>query len=263
MINLLSAGLASYNFKQHVASDIGINQKYLSNENIQTQQYSQSISDWTNRNKMKLNVKKTKLMVINFTKNYQFSTRIFMEGQLLEIIEETKLLGCIISSDLKFHKNTAYMVKKAYARMTILQKLYSFSVPVQDLVTIYKLYVRSLVEQNVAVWSSSITAEESEDIERIQKVAIKIILKNNYTCYEESLKLLGLEKLKSRRTALCLAFVKRCLTNEKMATLFPLNTNCNENSRCSEKYKVNYADSKRHQYSAIPALQRLLNENCK
>ena len=68
------------------------------------------------------------------------------------------------------------MVKKAYARMTILQKLYSFSVPVQDLVTIYKLYVRSLVEQNVAVWSSSITAEESEDIERIQKVAIKIIL---------------------------------------------------------------------------------------
>ena len=263
MINLLSVGLASYNFKQHVASDIGINQKYLSNENIQTQQYSQSISEWTNKNKMKLNVKKTKVMVINFTKDYQFSTRIFMEGQLLEIIEETKLLGCIISSDLKFQKNTSYMVKKAYARMTILQKLYSFSVPVPDMVTIYMLYVRSLVEQNVAVWNSSITAAESEDLERVQKVAVKIILKNNYTCYEESLKILGLEKLKSRRSALCLAFAKKCLKNEKMAALFPINPNYKENSRCSEKYRVNFANNNRLQYSAIPALQRLLNENCK
>ena len=180
-----------------------------------------------------------------------------MEGQLLEIIEETKLLGCIISSDLKFQKNTSYMVKKAYARMTILQKLYSFSVPVPDMVTIYKLYVRSLVEQNVAVWNSSITAAESEDIERVQKVAVKIILKNHYTCYEESLKILGLEKLKSRRSALCLAFAKKCLKNEKMAALFPINPNYKENSRCSEKYRVNFANNNRLQYSAIPALQRL------
>ena len=70
--------------------------------------------------------------------------------------------------------------------MTILHQLYSFNVPIQDLITIYKLYIRSLVEQNVAVWSSSITNEESEDIERVQKVAIKIILKDMYTNYEES-----------------------------------------------------------------------------
>ena len=29
VINLITVGLTSYNFKQHVASDIGINQKYL------------------------------------------------------------------------------------------------------------------------------------------------------------------------------------------------------------------------------------------
>ena len=186
MINLLSVGLSSYNFKQHVASDIGINQNYLSNENIQTLNYASRISKWTEDNKMKLNVKKTKVMIINFTKNYQFSTRLFLEDQCLEIIQETKLLGCIISSVLKFHRNTQFMVKKAYARMTILHKLYSFNVPIQDLITIYKLYIRSLVEQNVAVWSSSITNEESEDIEKVQKVAIKIILKDKYTNYEDS-----------------------------------------------------------------------------
>ena len=57
---------------------------------------------------MKLNVKKTKVMVINFTKIHQFLTKISMEGQLLEIIEDSKLLGCIISLDLKLKKKCIY-----------------------------------------------------------------------------------------------------------------------------------------------------------
>ena len=72
-------------------------------------------------------------------------TRIYVQNELLEIIEETKLLGCVITSDLKFHKNTEYMVKKAYARMTILKKLYSFSVQVEDLKNIYILYINKVL----------------------------------------------------------------------------------------------------------------------
>ena len=56
---------------------------------------------------------------------------------------------------------------------------------------------------------------------------------------------------------------KWCLNNDKMASLFPLNPRYNENARNSEKYKVNFAHSNRLKYSAIPALQRLLNENSK
>ena len=97
------------------------------------------------------------------------------------------MLGCAIKSDLKFHKNTEYMVKKAYARMTILKKLYSFSVLVEDLKTIYILYIRSLEEQNVAVWSHTITQEETEDIERVQKINLKTILKENYQNYDHAL----------------------------------------------------------------------------
>ena len=144
-----------------------------------------------------------------------------------------------------------------------LSKLYSFNIPTQDLITIYKLYIRSLIEQNVAVWSNSITQEESEDLERVQKIAMKIILKEKYTNYEESLKITGLENLKSRRKSLCLTFAKKCLNNPKMASLFPLNPGYNLNSRKSEKYQVNFAHNNRFRYSAIPALQRLLNEDSK
>ena len=187
MVNLITAGISSYNFKNHVASDIGVDHSYLPSTNIQSQSYMDSIQKWTNDNKMKVNGKKTKLMIVNFTKNYQMSTRIYLEGELLEIVDEATLLGCVITSDLKFHRNTEHMVKKAYARMTLLQKLYSFNLPVEDLVNIYILYIRSLVEQNVAVWNSIITQEEKEDIERVQKDALRIILKENYADYNNAL----------------------------------------------------------------------------
>ena len=45
-LNLILLGLSSYNFKNHVASDIGINQKYLSSDLIHSQEYFHKIEDW-------------------------------------------------------------------------------------------------------------------------------------------------------------------------------------------------------------------------
>ena len=222
MINLITAGLSSYNFKQHVVSDIGVHQYYLPSDNIHTQSYMDNIVQWTEENKMRLNGKKTKVMIINFTRNYQMSTRIHVQNEHLEIIEETKLLGCVPTSDLKFHKNTEYMAKKPYARMTILKKLYTFNIPVEDLKNIYILYIRSLVEQNVAVWSHTIAQEETEDIERVQKIAIKTILKEDY---DHALELIGLDTLQIRQKSICLQFAKGCIKNEKTAEMFLYNPN--------------------------------------
>ena len=80
IINLITAGISSYNFKQHVASDVGVDQSYLPSININTQGYMDKIERWTNENQMKVNGKKTKLMIINFTRNYQISTRIYLEA---------------------------------------------------------------------------------------------------------------------------------------------------------------------------------------
>ena len=80
---------------------------------------------------------------------------------------------------------------------------------IEDLVIICILYIRSLLEQNVAVWNYSITQEECEDIERVQKIAVKIILKDDYSNYEESLTLIRLEKPQVRRRQLCLTIAKK------------------------------------------------------
>ena len=99
-LNLILQGLSSYYFKKHVASDIGINQKFLPSENFKSQEYLSQIENWTAENKMKLNVKKSKIMIFNFTLDFQFSARLYLENNLVETISQTKLLGTIIFSDL-------------------------------------------------------------------------------------------------------------------------------------------------------------------
>ena len=55
---------------------------------------------------MILNQKKTKVMLFNFTNNYQFSTRLTLQNENLGIVDRAKLLGGIISNDLKWDANT-------------------------------------------------------------------------------------------------------------------------------------------------------------
>ena len=106
---------------------------------------------------MKINSKKTTLMMFNYTKNYQFSTRLKLENENLETITETKLLGTIITHDLKWEKNTKNSVKKVYSRMKLLRKLIGFGAPHKNLLTVYKKIIISVLEQSSNVWHSGLT----------------------------------------------------------------------------------------------------------
>ena len=93
---------------------------------------------------------------------------------------------------------------------------------------------------------------------------MKIILKNHYDNYENALKILKLDTLNKRREMLCLKFAKNCLKNEKMKRLFPLQTHHhNMKKRSQAMFKVNKSRTSRYRSSAIPFMQRLLNEDYK
>ena len=258
LINLISQGLANFNCRMSVPSDVAIGNKFLPPQNSNSQQYMNDLSSWTASKQMKLNVKKTKYMVINFTKNHQFNTRLHLEGTLLEQVNEAQLLGLKITDDLSWKSNTEHIVKKAYKRMSILTNLFDFAVPREELVDIYILYIRSVVEQSSTVWHSSLTKGEKSDLERVQKVALKIILRDQYTSYESALQLVNLKTLGERRSNLCLTFAKKCIKNEKTSDIFPLN-DALRTTRVSEKYEVTKANTDRLAKSAIPYMQRLLN----
>ena len=107
--------------------------------------------------------------------------------------------------------------------MTLLHKIAEFSAPIEDMVSIYVSYIRSILEQSCTVWHSNLTIEDSEDLERVQKSAMRIILKDEYNSYEQALESLMLAKLSEQRDKLCLKFAKNCAENDLTKDLFPLN----------------------------------------
>ena len=248
-----------YNFKQHVASDIGNHGQYLPTDNIRSQNYLNKIEAWTKENQMALNTRKTKYMVINFTQKYKFSTRLSLENTRLEEVTECNLLGLSLNNQLTWHNNSEKIVRKANTRMIILHKLYEFNLPVEEMVNIYILFIRSVVEYACVVWHSSISNEESDNIERVQKTALRIILKSDYENYTSALRIACLTTLRERRQKLSLSFAKKCIKSDYNADLFP-EIDKMVNTRLHEKYYVTPARTERLAKSTIPYLQRMLNE---
>ena len=105
-------------------------------------------------------------------------------------------------------------------RMCLLRKVSNFKPPQKDLGLMYIQYVRNILEQSCVVWHSSLTIEQSENLENIQKNACRIILKNEYNCYEKALERLNLETLENRRVQLCLKFALKCRKNPQAKELF-------------------------------------------
>ena len=259
---LTNVGLATYNVKQHVPSNLPSHNQIISKDNLKTQKYLDSIQRWTDDRMMVLNEKKTKNIIFNFSKENQFSTKLMLKNEPLEVVNETKLLGVYITSDLKWNKNTEYLVKEVNRRMRILHKAAKFTNNIQDLVLIYKSFVRSKLDQSASVWHSSLTKCNETDLERVQKAALRIILKERYHGYNEGLKQVNMESLHDRRELICLKFAKKALKLDNFKKMFPIQKQLHEmKTRNKKKYFVNYAQTERYRKSSIPSMQRLLNRN--
>ena len=124
----------------------------------------------------------------------------------------------MITNDLKWEKNTQYLVQKANKRMELLRKVASFTTSIEEKKEIYILYIRSILEQSCVVWNSSLTEENCDDLERVQKAAVRIIVGKNYTNYENALLKADLEPLKIRRDKLSKTFAEKCLQSEHEPT---------------------------------------------
>ena len=70
-------------------------------------------------------------MVFNFTDKHQFSTRLNLNDESLEIVKYAKLLGVVVSDNLKWDENTTYLVKRANSRMELLRKVASFGTSIE------------------------------------------------------------------------------------------------------------------------------------
>ena len=128
-----------------------------------------------------------------------------------------------------------------------------------QLLAIYLARVRSVLEFATPVFSTSLTKAQSRQIESVQKKAFAIILGREYSNYESALKILGQERLSTRRTNLCYSFALKCSMSKKHASMFPLNDSPNQNTRNRKPFLEFKCNTSRYYNSPIPSLTRLLN----
>ena len=251
---ILTDQLTQYDFKSHVPPDIGNDQLFLDPEKIAMQTYLDQISDWTEQNLMLLNERKSSYIVFSRSKE-AFSTRLKINNITLERKNVIKILGVWFQEDLKWNYNVKQICIKAYRRMYILNKLKYAGIPQSDLLTIYKLFIRSIAEYCSALFHTSLTQELSDKLEAIQKTAVKIILADKYSDYISALETLSLDTLFQRRDVHLKKFSLKCISDVHNAKLFPEN----QNVRGKNIYHVNFARTNQYLQSTIPQGQRMLN----
>ena len=219
----------------------------------------QDISKYAIENDMKVNYSKTKIMKFNPCKSLEFDVNMSMDGHTLENVEESKLLGIVVRSDLKWSSNTMNMIKKANKRLWLIRRLKNLGTCEADLLDIYTQQVRSLLEFAVPVWQSSLTASDKIDIERVQKSACHVILGSEYESYSKALETLCLETLETRRIKLCLNFALSCEKNEKFKSWFVPNLKRTNTRQKNSKYLEAWTNHARLENSPICYLIKLLN----
>ena len=219
------------------------------------------LADFTLRNKMKINNKKTKIIPFNFSKKFDFLPQLhFPNCDPIEVIYETRLLGVTITSNLSWTAHVDGITKRATQKLWVLIRFKSLGGTSDQLTTVYQTRVRSTLEFAAPVFHSGLTKDQSRHIESVQKKAFAVILGRNYTSYESALSLLKLERLDIRRVNLCHSFALKSAKSSRHQSMFPPNPHYRQNMRNPKPYMEHSCNTSRYFSSPIPYLARLLNK---
>jgi len=160
-----------------------------------------AVEDRSQSQRMQLNADKCKEMVIDFKKiPHNFST-LEVNGNELPVTDRAKIQGVTISSDLKWNNHSVDCIKKANKHLYFIVLLKRARVSFNDIVNFYCRTIRPVLQYCVPVFHHAPSAYLNEDIERIQKRVLSIILPD--MSYRECLDRLGLQTLCDRCYELC------------------------------------------------------------
>ena len=176
---MLASILQDYNVMKHIPNDIGIDQLFLDAETYKLQSYLDEISNWSVNNQVKLNELKSNYIVFSRCQS-EFATRLKLNNKNLEQVGSIKFLGVWLTKNLSWQKNCEEILKKAHKRISLITKLKYIGVNRNDLVDIYKLFIRSVLEYASVVYHSKLTEDQSKILDSVEKLCLKIILSKEY-----------------------------------------------------------------------------------
>ena len=106
-----------------------------------------------------------------------------------------------------------------------------------------------------------LTCEDKSNIERIQKIVLRIILGNQYVTYDQACNDVKLSALEQRRIDICLNFGIKCLRHPYHKTLFPGAIENGHYIQSPAVIQQTTCRTTRYQKSPVPYISKLLDDH--
>ena len=162
----------------------------------------------------------------------------------------------MISFDMKWRENTEFIKKRTFPKFWMLRRIKALGGSIQDMLEVYLLQIRCLCEIACPAWNGALTKSDCKQIERIQKMALRIILGAEYDNYEAALERLDIETLEKRRKDICVKFAKSIEKSDKFSNWLQPTARA---TKTSVRYFIPHVRTKAYQTSPLIYLTELLN----
>ena len=209
---------------------------------------------------MRLNAMKTKMLCINVAKNSNIKSYINInEHDQITSTETLKMLGFVFDARPNAAAHVSHIRRKFYAKAWVIRHMKSAGTDEGKLVKIYCQYLRPVIEYLSNVYHALLTQELSNEIEKLQRSALRQIFGFKIT-YEELLKKANVKKLADRRADALTKFARKTVGNPRFESWFPERTN-REGLRYHEKYLIKKSNHDRLKNSTLNLMRRILNQS--
>ena len=169
---------------------------------------------------LKINPRKCKYITFSRKKS-PASPSIHIMDTPIQQVTSLKYLGFILTQDLSWTEHMKLACSRARRKLGfIYRNFYKYTSNHATLSTLYKSYVRPILEYGALVWDPYL-AKDINMVESVQRFATKICLKNWNMPYCERLRSLNLDSLVTRRKSSKLLFLFK-MVHSTSAPCFPL-----------------------------------------
>ena len=209
-----------------------------------------------------VNGKKTGLLVMSASRSYQAKAHIYDENkQRVDSTESMKMLGFIFNQKADTSTHVEKLCTKFRQKVWSIRKLRKAGFNEEELLSMYKMYIRPSIEYSGPVYHSMLSKEQEKLIERQQFFALKNIYGFCYS-HRKLLELSGIQTLAQRREAATLKFAQKTLNNPRFASWFPRRRMLGRNNGREELLETNARTDRRYN-SPIFYYRRILNNHRK
>ena len=211
--DIFSLKLSSGSLLTVYADDICYSMPVATNECFEdVQKDIDLITNWITSNCLTINENKSVWMLIS-KKHQPVTATLYIGTSQLKRVSEVKYLGVLIAQNLSWENHIQSVVCKAKQKLGVLYRTFYKQCSVEVLRKLYISLIRPGLEYCCIVWDPS-TKRLVEELERVQKFATKICLKQwHMTHYEEMLQTLNIPSLQFRRSYMKLVFLFKVMND--------------------------------------------------